>query len=176
MKKRFGYALLSVAAGLLLTASPLYANTAAAKQKYANTKADGGPGEAGAAAFFEGPSQAVVKIPFMFAVDGKVLPSGEYALSHEGDNLSLLRISSVNGSHQAIVPTVSEGGINSWSDARLVFNDFSGVEVLSAVALPGDEVRSISTSRRTLERDVQAMALVRFRTESAKSNAGGHTR
>ncbi len=171
MKTRFGYGLLAASVGVLaLTATSLFAN-APANQPGSTARAaisNEGAGGGDYAVVYEGADQAVVKVPFMFAAGGAVLPSGTYRVAPESDNPDLLQIRSDDGRRQAIVETLLEGATNNTQHARFLFKDYQGSAVLSAVALPGARMRSIPISSKTLEKDLQAMARIRFRTESTR--------
>ncbi len=164
MKKRFVYGLLAACAGMFfLTAPSVLANNLSPNER-ADASRDGSA--MGVAVVSEGAGSAVMKVPFMFAVGGDVLPSGTYRVAPQGDDAEMLQIANVDNHKQALVGTLWERASNVGQQARLFFKDYNGAEILAAVSLPGESVRSIPMSEKTVEKDLRAMALIRFRTET----------
>ncbi len=166
MKWRSAIGLLASVGMMVLASASLYANAPASAGRSGGEDTDLSGGMV--AVVYEGADQSVVNVPFMFAAGGSVLPSGKYKVAPDRDDPELLRIVSDDGSHQALVGTLWERGTNASQHASFLFKDYSGARVLSAVALPGEGVRSIPMPARTLEKDLRTMAQIRFRTESVR--------
>jgi hypothetical protein len=172
MKKRFVYSFLAGSFALLMVAvSSASANAPSPDNRPRSSNLESsGMTEIGGGVMIEGTGNAMLSVPFMFAVGGSVLPSGTYRVAPMGDDPQMLQLISNDGRRHALVGTVWGRGANTDARGRAVFTfkDYAGDEVLTAVALPDDYVRSIVMPGKTLEKDLRTMALIRFRTESTR--------
>ncbi len=169
MKKHFLYAFLAASFGFLVLAAPTaFANAPSPDSHAGTTNREASANTEVVGAVPEGAAQSVFTVPFMFAAGDSVLPAGTYTVAPMDDDVQLLRIVSKDGRQHAIVPTVWGRGANNdpLSRGLFQFKSYGGDEVMTSIALPGESVRSVVMSKKTLEKDLVAMARIRFKTET----------
>lgn len=112
-------------------------------------------------AFAQSNSQAVVKIPFMFAVGENLFPAGEYNIEpRRRDSATVWTITNLESGQSAAVITQSVRSTRTVENAKLVFHQYDDLYFLSQIWLPGTntgrELR-ISDQEKSMENSLAAM-------------------
>jgi len=99
------------------------------------------------------PSQLLMKVnvPFSFAVEGRYLPAGEYAIFTVTPERSI-RIVSTDGRHSAIVNTLPNYASSPSANSRLLFHRYGDEYFLTQVWTAGQNVaRNPLSTKRAME-------------------------
>jgi hypothetical protein len=93
----------------------------------------------------------IVHVPFDFTVGDTQLPAGNYTLSADADNPSVLLIASADRQHLAYVLTTSSSSIERLDQPKLEFTEVEGRHFLSKVVTSSLE-RDVPLPPSALER------------------------
>ncbi len=96
---------------------------------------------------------ALVKVPFQFIVNGKVLPAGTYRITSQEGAPSLLMVTGTDRkAPAAFVETESAGDTDAGAPVHVAFKNVDGQFFLSKITMPSGEIKQIPINKVEAER------------------------
>jgi hypothetical protein len=114
-----------------------------------------------APAALAGDTELVAHVPFAFVVGNSVLPAGDYTVSRESNDASVLAISSTDRKQFVNTLTIPTSSEESADQSALVFDKVGDQYFLARVMPAGSEERDILLKPAALEREVSVDLPVR---------------
>ncbi len=114
---------------------------------------------------------ALFKAPFAFIVGDKVLPAGNYRITAQAEDSSVLMITNADGKGIAAFATTTGGDLApaGMKDVNVAFKNFDGHYFLSQVTMPSSSARVIHVTKVSAERTLARLNLMPIeRADTAK--------
>lgn len=105
-------------------------------------------------------TELVAHVPFAFIVGNATMPSGDYVVTHESNDPSVIGIASADQKHFVNTLTVPTS-VESSGQAELVFDKVGADYFLARVIPAGSEERDILVNPGAAEREVAASSTTR---------------